>query len=110
MTNRLEKLVGEPQDDRPTAGAFYEVIAGYETFYVARETAEGLFVDLASDGPARWIRFTDIHGSRICLRGRLVECVRESTEAQRAADRAFHRERRRERKADRRWDEDDDWS
>ena len=110
MINRIEKLLGEPEDERPPASAFYEVVARYEAYYVTRETAERLFVDLASDGPPRWIRFMDIHGSRICLRGRLIECVRESTEAQRAADRAFHRERRRERKADRRWDEDDDWS
>ena len=84
------------------------MIARYEAYYVVRETAERLFVDLASDNPPRWISFTDVHGSRICPRGRLIECVRESTEAQRAAERAFHRERRRERKADRRWDEDDD--
>ena len=110
MINRLEKLVGEPEGERPPARAFYEVIARYDSYYVAREIAERLSVELASDSPPRWVRFMDVHGSRICLRGRLIECVRESTEAQRKAERAFHRERRRERKADRRWDDDEDWS
>ena len=108
MSKRLRELSGEPEDERPPASEFFEVVARCEVFYVARKTAERLFVELASDRRPRWVRFTDIHGSCVCVRGGLIEYVRESGEAQRAAERAFRRERRREWKADRSWD-DDDW-
>jgi hypothetical protein len=109
MINRLKEFVSEPEGERPPVNEFYEVIAGIESFYVVREIAERLFAELASESPPRWVRFMDVHGSRICVKGRLIECVRESTDAQRAAERAFHRERRRERKADRTWDDDESW-
>ncbi len=109
MINRLKDLLGEPEEERPPASEFFVVAAKYEVFYVSRETAERLLAELAAgEDPPRWVCFTDIYGSRISLRGGLIEYVRECTEAQRAAEREFHRARRRERKADRSWD-DDDW-
>jgi hypothetical protein len=61
-------------------------------------------------GSPRWIEFTDPSGSAVRIRTRLIECVRECTESQRAAAREFRRARRREDKAERRpWEDDDDW-
>ncbi|MGH7567132.1 MAG: hypothetical protein ACREK2_09905 [Gemmatimonadota bacterium] len=108
MINRIKELRGEPEEERPPASEFFVVAAKMELFHVSRETAERLLAKLADGKPPRWLRFTDVHGSRVTLRGVLIEYVRECTESQRTAEREFDRARRRERKIDRTWD-DDDW-
>ncbi len=108
MINRIKELLGEPEEERPPASEFFVVAAKYELFYVSRETAERLLAELADGRPPRWLRFTDVYGSKVTLRGPLIEYVRECTEAQRTAEREFHRARHRERKADRTWD-DEEW-
>lgn len=109
MTNRIREQFGEPERERPPASDYFVVAARYEEFYVPRQTAERLLDELAAERPPRWLRFTDVQGARVAMRSRLVEHVRECTEAQRAAARAFRRARRREAKADRTWDDDEFW-
>lgn len=107
MINRVKELFGDSEEPRPPPGEFFVVAAEMELFYVPRETAERLLAELADGKPPRWLRFTDVHGSQVTLRGVLIEYVRECTESQRTAEREFHRSRHRERKIDRTWDEDD---
>ena len=78
--------------------------------YVTRAVAEAVMAQLGRRWPPRWITFTDLAGSTVTIRSRLVQGVRERTGAQRAAARAFHRARRLEDKAERRpWEEDEWW-
>lgn len=109
MINRLKELFGDPEQERPPASNYYVVDGGFEEFYVTRQTAMRLIRRLDAPARPRWIRFRDVWGSRVSLRGDRVGCVRECTEAQRASEREFHRARRRESKADRRWEEDEWW-
>jgi hypothetical protein len=108
MTNRLKDYFDQP-DERPPEEDYFVVAHDCAFFYVTREVAERILVDLQADVPPRWLRFTDVSGSSVCVRTRLIDYVRECTQAQRAAQREFRRARRLEEKADRRpWEEDDD--
>lgn len=107
MINRLKDYIEEPEEPTPE-GDFFVVAVKYEDFFVTRETAERILRDLDARAPPRWLRFTDVNGSRVCIRGDLIDYVRECTAAQRTAERAFRRARRLEEKADRRpWEDDD---
>jgi len=107
MINRL-KLRPEP-DDPPPAEDYYEVDTACELFYVNADVAEWLVACMRRRWPPRWITFTDLDGSTVTIRSRLVRCLRERTGSQRAAARAFRRARRQEDKAERRPWEDDEW-
>jgi hypothetical protein len=77
-------------------------------FFVTRTSAGRILRDLDASPMPRWVRFVDLHGSRVCLRSELIQFVFESTAAQRSSERHFERALDREEKADRRTWEDDD--
>lgn len=107
MFNRLKGYF-EPFEDQAPANDFYVVVYGWSVFYVTREVADRILRDLDARSPPRWIRFTDLSGSRVSVRSARISFVFESTFAQRAAERAFDRARRLEEKADRRpWEDED---
>ncbi|MBI4546279.1 MAG: hypothetical protein HY703_13880 [Gemmatimonadetes bacterium] len=108
MINRLKEYFAEPEE-RPPAEEYFVVGTRSDEHYVARDTGERLLRQLAPRFPSCWTRFTDLHGSHICVRTGLIEYVRELTGAQRAMARRFRRARREEEKADRRRWDDDDW-
>jgi hypothetical protein len=106
MINRLKDRFDEPEESEPEQD-FHVVACVFEEFYVTREEAERILRELDARTPPRWIRFTDVNGSRISVRSVRIDHVQEWTATQRASDRAFRRARRREEKADRRlWDDD----
>jgi hypothetical protein len=108
MLNRLRPYLGEPDERRPPDD-YYEIGAKWATFYVSREVAERVVRLLRRRWPPRWIGFTDLYGSEVRVRSRLIEYVRESARTQRAAARDFHRARREEERADRPPWEDELW-
>lgn len=105
MINRLKQfdLGGEapsPPED------YWIVEARRDTFFVPAAAAAGLLAQLEGRAP-RWIRFTTLSGAAIRIRARAIDCVRESTAAQRQAARDFHKARRDEYRADcPPWEED----
>jgi hypothetical protein len=107
MVNRLKDYF-EEADERPPEDEYFEVACEYELFYVTAAEAERILRALEACVRPRWLRFTEVNGSHVILRTRLIEYVRECTVAQRASERAFRRARRLEEKADRRpWEDDD---
>lgn len=107
MVNRLEDYFEEPEERTPESD-FFIVSAEFDSFYVSEATAIELMRTLERSPSPGWVRFTEINGSRVCLRTRMIHYVSECTQRQRAAERAFHRARRQEEKADRRpWEDDD---
>jgi hypothetical protein len=107
MINRLKDCF-EESDERLPEDDYFEVGYEFEYYYVTAAVAERILRQLQSRVRPRWLRFTDVNGSRVCVRTRLIEYVRECTVAQRARERAFRRARRLEEKADRRpWEDDD---
>jgi hypothetical protein len=107
MLNRLKPYMNEPDDG--SAGDYYVVLADFEAFYVSGAVADRIGRTLRRRWPPRWIRFTDLAGSDVQLRARLVRSVQECTAAQRAAARELRRAQHREERADRRPWEDDEW-
>ncbi|HEV2150439.1 MAG TPA: hypothetical protein VGR37_23770 [Longimicrobiaceae bacterium] len=107
MINRLKEYHGEPEERAPEDD-YFEITSEAELFYVSQETARRIVHQLRRFWVPRWIRFTDLCGSEVEVRSRLIESVHESTTTQRQARRDFHRARKLERKADRRpWDDDE---
>ncbi|HEX7051947.1 MAG TPA: hypothetical protein VF188_17195 [Longimicrobiales bacterium] len=107
MINRLKEYFDEPEE-QPPEDDYYVVACAWDDFYVTCDVAERILRELQAPSLPRWIRFTDVNGSRVCLRTRLIEYVRECTAAQRASARRFGRARELEDKADRRSWEDDE--
>lgn len=107
MLNRLKPYLNEP--DEASAGDYYVVLANLDTYYVSREVADRVARLLQRRWPPRWIRFTDLAGSDVRVRSRLIQSVQECTTSQRAAARELRRARYREERADRRPWEDDEW-
>ena len=106
MTNRLKENFDQP-DERVPVDDYYVIVCGYQRFSVTRETADRILRDLDATTLPRWVRFIDVHGSRFCLRSRLIHFVFESTADQRASEREFERARDLEEKADKRpWEDD----
>jgi hypothetical protein len=105
--NRRTAYFEDPTE--PTPEDDYWVIAGdCGWYYVSPETADGVARTLERGWTPRWLAFTDLSGSRVRVRARLVDAMLESTGAQRRRERAFHRARKQERDADRRpWEDDD---
>jgi hypothetical protein len=102
-----EKQESPREDPRP--GDYYTVESRVDTYYVSAETAVRVGAVLERKWRPRWTRFVDLYGRRVWLRTDLIECIAESTEAQREKNRAFQYAQHREQKADRRWDDDENW-
>ena len=108
MVNRIRERA-TPEDDVPEED-FWSVSGDGGWFYVTEETARRILGLLERDRPPRWLRFTDLFGGEVRILSRGVDCVRECTQAHRAAERSFHRARHDERKADGRpWEDDEPW-
>ena len=96
----------EPQSE-DAAAHFFVVSTEGEWWYVS--TAMARFVEECldqSDEP-EWVKFVDVHGSRIRVRADEILSVVQSSPEQRAAYREFSRRMNRERKADRNYEDDD---
>ncbi len=105
--NELKEKARNP-DEAETAGDYYVVETRSGFYWVTAETARRIGAQLDRRWPPRWIKFVDNTGARTWLRTSIVECVHESTEAQRSRERTFRRACHREAKADKRWGEDED--
>ena len=104
--NRLKDYFKEPDPQSPESD-FYVISGDCGYYYVTQETAARIERCLGRVWVPRWVTFTDLSGSQVRIRARLIHCVFESTVAQRAYDREFERARKLEEKADRRpWEED----
>ncbi len=107
MINRLKEYHGEPEERAP-ADDYFEILCESEFHYVSRETARSIVRQLRRAWVPRWIRFTDLAGSEVEVRSRLIESVHESTTVQRQARRDIQRARKQERKTDPRpWEDDE---
>jgi hypothetical protein len=106
MTNRLKDIFDQPEKRVPDDD-FYVVVSLNERFFVTRATADRILRDLDAPIMPRWVRFVDLHGSKVCVRTRLIKSVFESTVGQRASERQFEKARDREEEADKRSWEDD---
>jgi hypothetical protein len=107
MTNRLKDIFDQPEKRVPDDD--YYVVTHYclGRFFVTRATADRILRDLDAPVMPRWVRFVDLHGSKVCLRTRLIQSVFESTVGQRASERKFERARDREEEDDKRpWEDD----
>jgi hypothetical protein len=104
--NRLQQQ-SEPEERRNGAGDYFVVSGNSGVWYVSTEMARFIEASLDAVPPARWIKFVDLAGAHVCLRGRDIGCVYQCTAEQREAERAFSRALNQERKADRSWDEDE---
>jgi hypothetical protein len=108
MVNRLKAYLDDRPDPVPPED-YYEVNTDNETFYVLPEVADRVVRAVERWWPPRWLEFTDVSGSAVRVRTRLVECVRARRASHRAAARESRRARRQEEKADWRPWEDEDW-
>lgn len=102
----MHNRAAEPE--RTPAGDYYVVVSEYRTFHVTPDTAARIGRELERRwwGP-RWLKFTDVSGSRIWVLRAQVQAVMESTERQRERDRLFFRAmRREEEEAEQEWGED----
>jgi hypothetical protein len=82
--------------------ADYWVIVGeFGVFSVSRPIARRVIEQLDRFWVPRWIRFTDLVGSRVRVRARDIQSVYEWTERQRVRARQQGRAREREENADR---------
>jgi len=90
----------ERPDERIRSGEFYTVSARYSTFYVDGATAARIGRSLERRWRPRWVKFTDLVGSRTWLRTDSIESIWESTPAQRERDRVFQRQRNDEARKD----------
>jgi hypothetical protein len=106
MANRLKDILHRPDERVPDD--YYVVHTHYERFFVTRTAADRILRDLDAPVLPRWIRFVDLHGSRISLRSKWILYVCESTADQRTNWRKFDRARDLEEKADRLPGDDDD--
>ena len=105
--NRLKQYL-EPEEPLMPEGDYWVVETRCDYWFVSADTARAIERALARLGCPRWIVFKDLSGGQRRLRTSVIECVYESTTAQRASRRAFDRERRLEEKADRRpWEDYD---
>ena len=97
----------ETPEQRPGPGDYYMVVAQFSTWYVSPETAARMGRALDRRWRPRWMKFVDLTGSRAWVRTDSIECISESTEAQRTQDRQFNYLRRKEERTDRRWDDEE---
>lgn len=107
MINRIKAYIEEPEKKEPQ-GDFWVIYGTCGMFYVSEEVAREVEQKLDRRWWApRWVRFTDLAGSRVRVLAREIQSVYESTAEQRTTERAFHRARREEDKADRLpWEDD----
>lgn len=100
----------EPAPDDPESD-YFVVSGGAGHYHVSGETADRLIRQLTKPIPPRWLAFVDLHGSRVRVRSKGIDEIRERSTLQRQRERDFGRARRREAKEDRRpWEDDyDDW-
>ena len=71
-----------PQGVR-AAGDFYEIRAEFRSWYISTETAVRISDQLDRRWRPRWIKFVDVHGARVWVRGDSVFHLAESTGLQR---------------------------
>jgi hypothetical protein len=95
------------RQEGPDSGDYFVVSTADGWYYVDYATAARLSRQLDRRWTPAWVKFVDLSGSRVWLRSRIVESIRESTGRFRAADREFHYRRRKEDRDDRRWDDDE---
>jgi hypothetical protein len=106
--NRLKQYLEDNEEPLMPEGDYWVVETRSEYWVVSADTARAVERVLTRLWRPRWIGFVDLTGGHRRVRTDLVECVFESTTAQRAYRRAFDRERRLEEKADRRpWEDYD---
>ena len=105
--NRLKQYL-EPEEPLMPEDNYWVIETRSDYWFVSADTARAIERVLTRLWCPRWIVFRDLSGGKRRIRTNTIECVLESTTAQRAYRRAFYRERRREEKADRRAWEDDD--
>ena len=104
--NRLKQYLEDEEPLMPE-GDYWVVETRSEYWVVSADAARAVERAVTRLWRPRWIGFVDLTGGHRRVRTDLVECVFESTTAQRAYRRAFDRARRLEDKADRRpWEED----
>lgn len=97
----------EPHDrqDRVAPPTNYFVLSTeYEEWFVSREMAKAIELELDRTPRPTWIIFVDLSGARVRLRTRLVETVRQCTAEQRAIRRAIRRARDAEANSEPGWD------
>jgi hypothetical protein len=70
-------------------GDFYEIRAEFLTWYISVETAVRIGRQLDRRWRPRWIKFVDLHGSRVWVRADTVFHLAESTGLQRQRDGDF---------------------
>jgi hypothetical protein len=107
MNRQQKQQQSEPEEPTRGAGDYFVVSGDCGVWYISTEMARFVEASLDAVPPARWVKFVDLTGARVCLRTREIGCVYQSTAGQREAERAFGRALNQERKADRSWDEDD---
>ncbi len=105
----MKRLREEEQDEpaKQVAGDYFVVSARSCSWVVSTEMARFIEACLDKRLGIKWLKFVDLHGSRVRLASRYVEYIHQSTTEARAADRRFQRELRQEQKQDRNWDEDE---
>ncbi len=107
MVNRLMEFFEEPRE-RPSGPEYWEVAARNAWFCVDEPTARDLLEKLDRRRPPRWLRFTDLFGSKARVRSADIVHVIESTVAQRAANRNFRQALQSEEQGGRRpWEDCD---
>jgi hypothetical protein len=81
-------------------GSYYEIRAEFQSWDISVETAVRIGEQLERRWRPRWIKFVDLHGARVWVRGNTVFHLAESTELQRVRQRDFNFMLSRERSAD----------
>jgi hypothetical protein len=89
-----------PLDGAAGAGTWWVLRARCGGYYLSATVARRIQRQLGRWWAPRWIAFTDLSGSQVCLRRADVRALVESTPATRAADRRNERAREEEEKAD----------
>jgi hypothetical protein len=73
-----------PRSSQPcTPGNYYEVKGEFYTWYVSAETVVQIGQQLERRWRPQWIKFVDLHGARVWVRGDAIFHLTESTERQR---------------------------
>ena len=77
-------------------GDFYEIRSEFRSWHVSTETAVRISRELERRWRPRWIKFVDLHGARVWVRGDTVFHLAESTGLQRMQETDFDFALRRE--------------
>jgi hypothetical protein len=70
-------------------GDFYEIRGEFRTWYISTETAVRISRALERRWRPRWIKFVDLHGARVWVRGDSVFHLAESTGLKRMQEHDF---------------------